>query len=440
MRNFEIPIHLIRHYCYFQLFWWAMPTLQRLKFFNMHVKENKNTTIVTDTLPYDFSPKQDAHAAAHQHSSIQPLLNAKWHGMPLDAWVRHVVSLHFDPCAGSQYWLQKEKESGINAKRDISAFDDLKLLGPMKEQDLRKFPLEYFIPQSHHKNKENFILGETAGTMGQPKVTAYLKEEFAVIFVDWFRYIAEKRGFPKKANWLWAGPGGPHIIGKAVGPVASSMGSMDPFSIDLDPRWLKKLNPESLGYKRYINHVIDQALDIVQRQHIEVLYTTPPLLERLAGEMNQEQRMKIRGVHYGGVAIKPEQYRHFRNNLFPNAVHIAGYGNTLFGLCMELEDLTNGDLEYFPPGPRMIVECISTKDGVQPDKNRLNQIVEYGEKGQVVCHRLDESFFIPNMFERDEAIRIAPTKTAKSLGIFQDGIRNPALLTGLEANSKIGVY
>ncbi|MCF6148694.1 MAG: hypothetical protein E3K37_08540 [Candidatus Kuenenia sp.] len=407
---------------------------------NMYLEINKNNTITTDNVPHDFSTAQDACDAAYQHSATMTLRNAKWYGTPLDVWVRHVVSLHFDPCTGSRYWLQKEKESGINARKDILSFEDLRLFGPMDEKDLRKYPLEYFIPQFYLKNKDNFILGETAGTTGLPKVTAYLKEEFAVIFVDWFRYIAEKRGFPKKANWLWAGPGGPHIIGKAVCPVANSMESMDPFSIDLDPRWLKKMNPESLGYKRYIRHIIEQALDVIRRQHIEVLYTTPPLLERLGEEMNKEQRMRIRGVHYGGVAIQPEQYKNFRDNLFPNAVHIAGYGNTLFGLCMELEESENGDLEYFPPGPRMIVQCVSTKDGMQPGKNRLSQIVEYGEKGQVVCHRLDESFFIPNMFERDEAVRIAPTKTAQSLGIFQDGVKNPSLLTGLEANTRTGVY
>ena len=420
----------------------------------MFLEQNKKNTITTDnvipylvgksqrkSVSYDFhNGHEEASVAANQHSALLPLQSAKWYGMSLDTWVRYIVSLHFDPCNGSPYWLQKEKEAGIDARKDILSFEDLRLIGPMEENDLRRFPLEYFIPHLYLKNKAQFILGETAGTTGQPKVTAYLKEEFAVIFVDWLRYIAEKRGFPKKVNWLWAGPGGPHIIGKAVCPVANSMGSMDPFSIDLDPRWLKKLAPGSLGYKRYINHIIEQALDILQSQHIEVLYTTPPLLERLAAEMNQEQRMRIRGVHYGGVSILPEQYNNFRENLFPNAVHIAGYGNTLFGLCMELEEPVDGDLEYFPPGPRMVVQCISTKYGIRPDKNRLNHIVEYGEKGQIVCHRLDESFFIPNMFERDEAVRIAPTKTAKSLGIFQDGIKNPTLLSGLEANAKIGVY
>jgi hypothetical protein len=208
----------------------------------------------------------------------------------------------------------------------------------------------------------------------------------------------------------------------------------------MDPRWVKKLKPDSLAYKRYLNHIIEQALDVVKRQHIEVIYATPPLLLRLGEAMSFRQRMQIRGIHYGGVAIGQEQLKKFREELFPNAVHIAGYGNTLFGLCMEIEASAHGDLDYYPPGPRMALQVVSTKNGIHPDKNRLAQVVEYGEKGQVVCHRLDVSFFIPNMFERDEAIRIAPTKNTQSLGIYQDGVRNPSLLSGLETHAKVGVY
>lgn len=371
----------------------------------------------------------------------QPSLrDAEWFGMPIDKWVRHIISIHFDPVNGSQYWLQKEKMLGISARRDILSLDDLHILGPMEEEDLRRYPLEYFIPVIYLENKEELILGETAGTTGLPKVTAYLKNEFYTTFVEWFRYIAAYRGFPKGANWLWVGPSGPHIIGKAVGPVAKSMDSMDPFSIDMDPRWVKKLRPDSLGYKRYIDHIIEQALDVLKRQHIEVIYSTPPLLIALAEEMRVEERIRIRGIHYGGVAIGQEQLKRFKKELFPNAVHIAGYGNTLFGLCMEVEASPHYDLDYYPPGPRMILQVVSTKDGIKPDKNRLFQYVEYGQRGQVVFHRLDESFFIPNMFERDEAIRIAPTEYAQSLGIHQDGVRNPALLKGLETNIKTGVY
>lgn len=368
------------------------------------------------------------------------LHEASWFGVSVDEWVRKIVSLHFDPVMGSAYWLLKEKELGINARNDITCLEDLYILGPMEEEDLRRYPVEYFIPRCQLNDKKELILGETAGTTGLPKVTAYSKEEFYLTFVEWFRIVATNREFPVKVNWLWAGPGGPHIIGKAVGPVVNSMEGMDPFSLDMDPRWLKKLKPASIGYQRYISHIIEQALDIINRQHIEVLYTTPPLLFALANEMKAEQRMQIKGVHYGGVALDQEQLHRFKKELFPHAVHIAGYGNTLFGLCMEIEESMNGDLDYYPPGPRMIVQVVSTKDGIRPDKKRLKQTVGYLEKGQVVCHRLDSSFFIPNMFERDEAVRIAPSETVKTFGISLDGIRNPGLLKGLEANAKIGVY
>lgn len=399
------------------------------------IRTKSNHTVINSSLSTMFE-----HTGTAQRSGRTAFQNAPWFSIPVDKWMRRVIGIHFDPVAGSPYWLRKEKELGINARMDISSLDDLHILGPMEEEDLRQYPLEYFIPKIYLENKASFILGETAGTTGLPKTTAYLKEEFSFTFVEWFRYIAEYRGFPQGAQWLWVGPSGPHIIGKAVGPVAQSMGSMDPFSIDMDPRWVKKLKPDSLGFKRYISHILDQALDILNRQHIEVIYSTPPLLLRLAEMMPTEQRMQIRGIHYGGVAIEPEQLKQFRNELFPNAVHIAGYGNTLFGLCMEIEESIEGNLDYFPPGPRMAVQVVSTKDGTQPDKNRLAQVVQYGEKGQVVCHRLDISFFIPNMFERDEAIRIAPTKNVQALGIFQDGVRNPSLLKGLETNTKIGVY
>ena len=52
--------------------------------------------------------------------------------------------------------------------------------------------------------------------------------------------------------------------------------------------------------------------------------------------MSREQYLRILGVHYGGVALTPGLYDGFRNEMFPNAVHLSGYGNSLFGMCPEL--------------------------------------------------------------------------------------------------------
>ncbi len=366
--------------------------------------------------------------------------DSTWYTMTAEEWLAHVISFHFNPDSGSEYWLNKERDLGINAREAIKSIEDLKILGPMDEEDLRMFSVEHFIPKALLKNKRDLILGETSGTTGKPKVTAYLTNEFHVTFVDYFGYVATQRGFPTGTNWLWIGPSGPHIIGKAVSHVARRMGSMDPFSIDFDPRWSKKLRPGSFSALRYLEHVISQSMDLLESQNIEVLFTTPVVLRELATKMSKETRMNIKGVHYGGISINNAEYKEFKEELFPNAVHISGYGNTLFGLCLELEESPDCNLDYYPPGHRMILDVVSSKDGLRPTRERLSQLVDYGEKGQVVFHRLDESFFIPNMFERDEGVRIAPTDRCKALGFDLDGVRNPGLLRGVETTVKIGLY
>ncbi|MEK6765412.1 MAG: hypothetical protein AABY49_04180 [Planctomycetota bacterium] len=366
--------------------------------------------------------------------------NSKWFGLSPDEWLPVVISIHFDPHHGSKYWLDKEEELGINAIKEIKVLDDLKILGPMCEDDLRRYPIEHFIPKIFLKRKNDFILGETAGTTGRPKVTAYCREEFHAAFVDWFVFVAGMRGFPTGGNWLWIGPSGPHIIGKAVGHVANRMGSMDPFSIDFDPRWAKKLQPESIGSKRYLEHVLEQALDILETQEIDVLYTTPPVLDALALRMSAQKRMSIKGVHYGGISIGKDAYKRFKEEYYPEAVHISGYGNTLFGLCLEIEASFAYDLDYYPLGPRMVVKVVAMDESNRPGCERLSKEVDYEEEGQVVFHRLDECFFIPNMFERDKAVRIPPTQTAIDYGITQDGVRNPDILVKNEKIVKTGLY
>lgn len=366
--------------------------------------------------------------------------DAKWFDRSPDEWLQYIIAIHFNPYFGSEYWLDRERKLGIDARKEITSVNKLNVLGPMIEDDLRNFPIEHFIPKAYLKHKRDFILGETSGATGKPKITAYMMSEFFPAFVDYFGYVAEDRGFPAGGNWLWIGPSGPHIIGKAAGYVAKRMRSMEPFSVDFDPRWAKKMNHGSFGARRYLQHVTDQAFDILQSQNVDVIFTTPVVLKELASKMDESVRMKIKGVHYGGMSIEKEDFKMFKEDAFLNAVHLSGYGNTLFGLCLEIGESKEYDLDYFPPGPRMILQVVSTKDGLKPSAYRLSKLVEYGEKGQVVFHRLDESFFIPNMFERDEAIRIAPTEKVKSLGIKLDGVRNPSPLNGSVRSVKIGLY
>ena len=61
----------------------------------------------------------------------------KWYGLSPDEWLQSVVSIHFDPDYGSQYWLDREKELGIKIIKKIKN-------GEIKEEDIDENNQEQF--------------------------------------------------------------------------------------------------------------------------------------------------------------------------------------------------------------------------------------------------------------------------------------------------------
>src|SRR5579872_4280739 len=219
---------------------------------------------------------------------------------PADDRLRDLLALHFHPELGSAYWLRRQEALGWDVRDRVRTADDLWLLGPTPPDDLRRHPLRDFVPQALHGQWPRFVVGETAGTSGAPQATAYRDDEFQAAFITPFLRVAEATGFPRGEPWLWVGPSGPHIIGKVVRELARQTGSMDPFSVDFDPRWAKKLAEGSLARRRYLDHVTEQALEVMRREPVGVLFITPPALAALAACLSDGQREAIRGIHYGG--------------------------------------------------------------------------------------------------------------------------------------------
>jgi phenylacetate-coenzyme A ligase PaaK-like adenylate-forming protein len=351
--------------------------------------------------------------------------------MSTDDRVRAIIDLHFHPDFGSQYWLARQAELGLNARERIRTVEDLSALEATPLDDLRKFPVRDFIPQTFRKQLHRFILGETAGTSGLPRATAYRDDEFQAAFVAPFLEVARATGFPENRSWLWIGPSGPHIIGKAVRELARQMGSIDPFSVDFDARWVKKLAENSIGLHRYVDHVVSQALDVINREEIGVLFTTPPTLAHLSQRMTDKQRESIRGVHYGGLRISAEQLNDFREE-FPNAVHLSGYGNTLFGVVMEVEDGPRQALDYYPHSDRIVFELVEVDSGASIGKP--------SQVGRVCFHRLDESCLLVGVTERDEAEWVAPSPPAIALGWKRYGLRDPHPPAKSQSKLRVGLY
>jgi len=354
--------------------------------------------------------------------------------------LRNILALHFDPENGSPYWLRRQKMVGIDVPREVKDVEDLWKLGPMDDGSLRGISVEEFVPRAFLSRKNRLILGDSAGSTGAPKVTAYVEEDFSRAFVEPFVGAAAAMGFPREENWLFIGPSGPHIIGKAARACANRLGSMDPFAVDFDPRWVKKMKPGSMGHRRYLEHVIQQALDVISAQDIGVLFTTPSVLTVLGEQMTRAQRLRIRGAHYGGLALTRDRYRDFRKNMFPDAVHLSGYGNTLFGMCPELFPVEPRPIDYYPQGNRLVIRLVPIcKSGIL-DNERLGGSVDYGERGQIMFHRLDPSGLIVNMLERDSAERIPPPKGLEYPGFRRDGFRHPEPLPHIKKQLKTGLY
>jgi hypothetical protein len=353
--------------------------------------------------------------------------------------LRELLALHFHPEHGSRYWLRRQEQLGWNVADRVRNLDDLWRLGPTPAAHLRSFPLRDFIPRALHGQWPRFVVGETAGTSGEPCATAYRDDEFQGAFVTPFLRVAEATRFPRGAPWLWVGPSGPHVIGKVVRELARQTGSMDPFSVDFDPRWAKRLADGSTARQRYLEHVTAQALDVLRREEVGVLFITPPALAALAVRLSDGQREAIRGIHYGGMSLVPETVNDFRA-AFPRAVHLAGYGNTLFGVVMEVADNHRLALDYFPLSDRVQFHVVDWPDDSDALGTWPPSLREQGQTGRVLFHRLDESCLLVGVVERDQAERVAPSAEARALGGCADGLRNPQSPAALVRRLQTGLY
>ncbi len=338
-----------------------------------------------------------------------------------------ILDLHFDKSEGSVYWLDVLRKEGV--QRSDLHLGNLDILGVMDMDKLRTRPITDFIPRALHDRLGEMILAETGGTTGSPCRRVYLPEEFQAAFVAPWCSAGQRFNFPQRGCWLFVGPSGPHIIGQAARAFARATDSLEPFTIDCDVRWIKQQQPESMGYRLYMDHVISQAMNVLTRQNITVLFTTPPLLLELGANMSAEQRERIHGIHTGGMNQSVDITRKL-TRLFPQAVILPGFGNSLFGVCFERTQQPDQPSSFFPSDPALDLRLIPLPES-ETEPPRLTEAVAEGDRGRLMFHRFDRSFLLINMLERDTAIRV----TAQN----SDGFTDIQALS-FTRNNTTGVY
>jgi hypothetical protein len=323
--------------------------------------------------------------------------------VPIDdpeAYLRAVMAWHFGEDTGSPFWLRTAQTLNFNPLTDIKTFMDLRLF-PNLVNELRSVPVEDLIPRGYGSQGSQPPLPqifESGGTTGAPKRTAQLPDWIEQV-IDWQTEDFATGGFLPGQGFLCLMPSGPHGVGYFSRLVSERLGSVF-HPIDIDPRWVKKIAARNAATEvaAYIDHVIEQAVFILQTQNVANLHTTPPLLDAMARNDHVVDLVnaKIRYLLLSGAHVDVDTLDLLRE-VFPATTITMAFGSTMV-LSQAVTRTADGDAFVFDPRTPYVIFWV-----IDPD---TGEQVPYGQLGQVVMNHISKGMFIPNNLERDQAIRM----------------------------------
>ncbi|MFL6117949.1 MAG: phenazine antibiotic biosynthesis protein [Catenulispora sp.] len=315
-----------------------------------------------------------------------------------DAYLRAAVAWHFGPDTGSAFWLRRAEKLDFDPIAEIKTYADLAKF-PNVVDELRHIPVEDLIPRGYGPNPPAPKVFETGGTTGAPKRV--------VLMPDWIEAAVERMlhgsqfGGRAPANILAAVPTGPHKIGMFYDYLVPRLNVIK-FSIDVDPRWVKKLIARGREdqVKIYVEHILDQIEDVLDSQSVGTLVITPPLLRAAADRPRLRELInaKVEVVFWGGAHMTTEERLALAARL-PDVRLVSRYSSALIleGAKERPGVPAEQDIIYDPRSPIVTFRVIDPATGSE---------VGYGERGQVVMNHVSRGMFLPNNAERDSALRV----------------------------------
>ncbi|MGA7049720.1 MAG: phenazine antibiotic biosynthesis protein [Mycobacterium sp.] len=344
-----------------------------------------------------------------------------------EAYLRAAIAWHFGEDTGSAFWLRTAKTLDFDPLTDIRTFADLRLF-PNLVNELREMPVEDLIPRGYGSPPPVPQIFESGGTTGAPKRTAQMPDWIAQV-VQWQTEDFATGGFLPGHGFLCLMPSGPHGVGYFSRLVSERLGSVF-HPIDIDPRWVKKIAARDAAAEvaAYVDHVIDQAVFILQTQNVANLHATPPLLEAIARNDRVVDLVndKIRYLLLSGAHVDADTLDLLRD-IFPETTITMAFGSTMV-LSQAVTRTIDGESFVFDPRTPYVVFWV-----VDPD---TGEQVPYGQLGQVVMNHISKGMFIPNNLERDMATRI-PCPA----GQFSDSVSAVRPVATFEGEAVIeGVY
>lgn len=316
-----------------------------------------------------------------------------------EAYLRAAIAWHFGDDTGSPFWLRAARDLAFDPMTDVKTFADLRLF-PNLVNELRSVAVEDLIPRGYRAQQSATPLPqifESGGTTGAPKRTVQMPDWVAQV-VEWQTEDFAAGGFVRGQGFLCLMPSGPHGVGYFSRPVSQRLGAIF-HAIDIDPRWVKKLaaRAATADVAAYVDHVVEQAVFVLQTQHVANLHTTPPLLEAMARDDRVVDLVndKIRYLLLSGAHVDADTLDLLRG-IFPATTITMAFGSTM--VLSQAVTRTVDDAFIFDPRTPYVVFWV-----VDPD---TGERVPYGQQGQVVMNHISKGMFIPNNLERDLAIRM----------------------------------
>ncbi|OBH40168.1 AMP-binding protein [Mycobacterium mantenii] len=317
-----------------------------------------------------------------------------------EAYLRAVIAWHFGDDTGSPFWLRTARGLDFNPLTDVTTFADLRLF-PNLVNELRSVPVEDLIPRGYASPGSPPplpLIFESGGTTGAPKRTVQMPDWVAQV-IEWQTEDFAAGGFVRERGFLCLMPSGPHGVGYFSRLVSQRLGAVF-HAIDIDPRWVKKIAARAAAREvaAYVDHVVEQAVYVLQTQNVANLHTTPPLLEAIARNDRVVDLVndKIRYLLLSGAHVDADTLGLLRG-IFPATTITMAFGSTMV-LSQAVTRTVDGDAFVFDPRTPYVVFWVADPD--------TGERVPYGQPGQVVMNHLSKGMFIPNNLERDLAIRM----------------------------------
>jgi hypothetical protein len=315
-----------------------------------------------------------------------------------DAYLRAAIAWHFGEDTGCTFWLRAARSLNFNPLTDVNTFADLRLF-PNLLNELRSVPIAELIPRGYGSPPPVPQIFESGGTTGAPKRTVQLPDWIEQV-IRWQTEDFDTGGFLHGRDFVCMMPSGPHGVGYFSRLVSQRLGSVF-HAIDLDPRWVKKITARNATCEvsGYVDHLIEQAVHILQTQDVANLHTTPPLLEAIARNDHVANLVneKIRFTLLSGAHVDLDTLDLLRE-IFPNTAITMVFGSTMILSQAVTRQDSDGDPFVFDPRTPYVVFSV-----VDPDTGGE---VPYGQRGQVVMNHISKGMFLPNNLERDSALRM----------------------------------